>query len=239
MNYRSFCVYDFETTSKFSNSTQPVQLAGVMVHGRKLEIIPNSEFCSLIKPISDPEECARLGLDPLEDGAVAIHGKTAAMLEDAPSLKTVWSNFVEYVNEHNFRKNSWSAPISVGYNIRNFDSIIVDRICTKEPWGYGPKDEKFKCQGLFHPIHSIDLLDSMFMMMENNKEVNSLSADNLIRGVFGHVDTVGGAHDALGDVIMTAQLFCKVMRLMRKTASKIEFKGCMANEEDFPLKSFR
>lgn len=225
MNYRDFIIADFETTSKYAQTTQPVQLAAVVVHGRKLEIKQGSEFSSLIKPVFDEEECKRLNLDPLTDEAVAIHGKTRSMLEDAPTLKSVWSNFTEYTNQHNFNKNSWSAPILVGYNIRNFDSIIVDRICTKEPWNYGPKDEKFQCQGLFQPIHSVDILDLMFCLMENNKEVNSLSMDNLVRGYLGYQDKVGQAHDALSDVIACADLFCMVMRLIRRLASRTQFKG--------------
>lgn len=227
MNYRDFIILDFETTSKNPYTTQPVQLASVVVHGRKLEIKPGSEFQSLIKPNFNPEECAELELDLLTDEAAAIHGKTQAMLETAPDLKSVWANYKDYVNQHNFNKNSWSAPILVGYNSRNYDSVIVDRICTKEPWAYGPKDEKFNCQGLFQPIHSIDVLDLVFCFMENNKEVNSLSMDNLVRGYLGYQDTVGQAHDALTDVIATAELFCRIMRLIRKTSGQIKWKDGM------------
>lgn len=224
MNYKDYIIFDAETTSKFAETTQPVQIAAVVVHGRKLEIKQGSEFQSLIKPVFDEQECKRLNLDPLTDEAVAIHGKTRAMLEPAPSLKSVWSNFVDYVNEHNFNKTSWSAPILVGYNIKNFDSKIVHRICCEEPWGYGPKDEKFRCQGLFHPIHSLDLLDDMFKFFENDKDVNSLSMDNLVKGHMGY-DDGGTAHDALSDVIATAELFCMTQRLIRKTAARIQWKG--------------
>lgn len=227
MNYRDYICLDFETTSKYKDTTQPVQLAAVVIHGRKLEIKPGSEFSSLVKPIFDEEECKRLNLDPLTDEAVAIHGKTRAMLETAPSLESVWKNFTEYVNEHNFKKSSWSAPILIGYNIGNFDSRIIERICCEEPWKYGPSDEKFKCQGLFHPIHNIDLLDTMFLMFENDKDVNSLSADNLIRGHMGY--SKAGAHDALGDVRMCAELFCKTQKLFRSFVSKYKFKDAFKN----------
>lgn len=225
MNYRDYIILDFETTSKYPTTTQPVQLAAVVVHGRKLEIKPDSEFSSLIKPIFDEEECKKLNLDPLDPGAVAVHGKTEAILADAPNLKSVWSNFCDYVSEHNFHKKSWSAPIMAGYNIRNFDSLIIDRICNEEPWKYGPYDEKFKCQGLFQPIHAIDLLDFMFAMFENDKSVNSLSADNLIRGHFGYAK--GEAHDALSDVIMTAELFCRTMKWIRHRSAKTTWRDSM------------
>jgi DNA polymerase III epsilon subunit-like protein len=44
MNYRDYVVYDFETTSANPLRTQPVQIAAVVVHGRKLEIKKGSEF---------------------------------------------------------------------------------------------------------------------------------------------------------------------------------------------------
>lgn len=137
MNYNTYIVYDYESSSKSSETTQPVQLAAVAVHGRKLEIIEGSEFQSLIRPVFDEAECSRLGLDPLEDGAVQVHGKTAEILAEAPPLESVWPNFVEYVNSYNWKGTQWTAPIPVGYNIKGFDTIITNRICLSEPYKLG------------------------------------------------------------------------------------------------------
>jgi DNA polymerase III epsilon subunit-like protein len=227
MNYRDYIVYDFETTSANPYTTQPVQIAAVVVHGRKLEIKEGSQFQSLIKPIFDKDKCAKLGIDPLEDGAVAVHGKTEEILQDAPSAESVWKNFIDYVNQFNFKGGNWSAPISVGYNIKGFDSIIVNRLCTSPPYKFGPVDSKRGEQDLFNRIHSIDMLDFMFAMFENNKDVNSLSADNLIRGYMGYSN--GKAHDAMDDVIMTAELFCRTMKMLRSTAARKNFKNAFSN----------
>ena len=223
MNYRDYIVYDFETTSANPHTTQPVQIAAVVIHGRKLEIKRESEFQSLMKPVFDKDECAKLGVDPLEDGAVAVHGKTAEILQDAPSTESVWKNFTDYVNQYNFKGTNWSAPVSVGYNIKNFDSVIVNRLCSRKPYKFGPVDNKRGEQDLFNKIHSIDMLDFMFALFENNKDINSLSADNLVRGYMGYAE--GTAHDAMSDVIMTAELFCRTMRMLRTTASKKNFKN--------------
>ena len=225
MNYRKFCVVDLETTSANPNTTQPLQLAAVMVDGRKLEIIPGSEFQSLIAIVTDKDECARLGLDPLEDGAVAVHGKTEEILSKAPPLSSVWANFVEYVNGFNYKGSNWTAPIMVGYNIKGFDSKIIDRICCKAPYNLGPVDKKRGEQDLFNRIHSLDMLDFMFALFENDKEVNSLSADNLVRNHMGY--DKGKGHDAMEDVIMTAELFCRTQKMLRTLASKKNFKGSM------------
>jgi len=226
MNYRDFCVFDFETTSANPDRTQPVQIAAVMVHGRKLEVKAGSEFESLIRPVFDEEECVKLGIDPLEDGAVAVHGKTKAILESAPPIDAVWKNFTEYVNQYNYKGSNFTAPIAVGYNIRNFDLPIVQRLCCQEPYNLGPVNKKGK-PDIFNSIHIIDMLDFMFSVFENNKEVNSLSADNLIRGYMGYKDT-GQAHDALSDVIMIAELFCKIQKMIRYTASRKNFKKAFA-----------
>ena len=223
MNYRDYIVYDFETTSANPYTTQPVQIAAVAIHGRKLEIKQGSEFQTLIKPEFSIAKCKKLGVDPLEDGAVAVHGKTEEILKDAPSAESAWKNFTDYVNQYNFKGGNWGAPISVGYNIRGFDSIIVNRLCTQKPYKFGPIDEKRGEQNLFNRIHLIDMLDFMFALFENNKDVNSLSADNLIRGYMGYSE--GKAHDAMSDVIMTAELFCRTMRMLRTTAARKNFKN--------------
>lgn len=225
MNWRTFCCYDFETTSADPLSTQPCSLAAVMIDCRKLEIKSGSEFNSYIKVVTDQEECDRLGLDKMQDGAVKVHGLTEEFLSTAPSLKTVWSNFVDYTKEYNFRGTDFMAPVAVGYNIRNFDLPIVERICSKDPWNYGPKSEKFPRGNVLHPIYAIDVMDLMFTFFENNKEVNSLSADNLIRSHMGY--SKGTAHDAMSDVIMVAELFCKTMKMLRGVCKNRKFKGSM------------
>lgn len=227
MNYRDYLLLDFETTSKFAHTTQPVQLAAVVIHGRKLQIKKGSEFNSLIRPVFDEDKCRELNLDPLTDEAISKHGKTRDMLENAPDLKSVWSNFVNYVNQHNYNKTAWNAPIMIGYNSENFDYKIIHRICCEEPWKFGPRDETYNSQSLFQPITRIDLMTTMFHLFENNKDVKSLSADNLLRGYMGWEDTVAHAHDALADVMMCAEVFCKTQRLFRDFVAEYDFKDIL------------
>lgn len=225
MNYSSFIVFDFETSSANPLKTQPVQIAAVAVHSRKLEIIKGSEFQSLIKPSFDEDFCNENDLDLLQDGAVRVHGKTREILEEAPSLKSVWANFTDYVNSHNWKGSSFSAPIAVGYNISGFDLPIVKRICCDDPWKYGPSDAQGR-PSLFNPIKYVDLMHTMFQLFENHKDVNSLSADNLIRGYMGY--SKGQAHDAMSDVIMTAEVFCRTQTMLRGFSSRKKFKDAFS-----------
>jgi DNA polymerase III epsilon subunit-like protein len=228
MIYNSYVCLDLETTSPSPRRTQIVQIAAVVIHSRTLEIKPNSEFNSLVQPSFDSGFCEEHDLDLLQDGAVKVHGKTEAMLKKAPSLKSVWANFIDYVNEYNYKGTNWTAPIAMGYNSKSFDFPILDRVMLDDPWGYGPSNKQGDRQDLFNKYYSVDVMDMMFNLFENDKNVNKLSADALVRGHMGY--SKGQAHDAMGDVMMTAELFCKTQRDIRGFAKKKKFKDAFATK---------
>ena len=222
MNYRDIIVFDFETGSRNPDRTQPVQIAAVAIHGRKLTLQPNGTFESLIRPIFDDDDALEMGLDPLEDEALAINGKTREELAKAPSAKTVWKKFTNFVNNYNFKGTPYFAPIAAGYNIVGFDMPIVQRMCQM----YGPTDKKTGKQSHFNKIHRIDVMDNVWMWMENNADVKSLSMDSM-RDLFGM--SKENAHDALQDVKDTANLMIKFMKLHRRIAPKIKFEKAFAD----------
>ena len=84
MNYKDIIVFDFETGSRNPEKTQPIQIAAVAIHGRKLTVQPDGYFESLMRPILDDEEAIKMGLDPIEDEALAVNGKTREELAKAP-----------------------------------------------------------------------------------------------------------------------------------------------------------
>ena len=214
MNYNCIICFDLESTGKSSKTAQIVQIGAICVDSRRLEIMQGTEFNILIKPLYGGEAKAE-GLEELSDGAIGIHGKTHAILEESGvSLETGLSNFLSYVNDKNYSKTKWKAPIAAGYNIIGYDLPILNRDLART-----------KLENPFHPVYQIDVLQQMFLLFENNKNVTSLSADNLIRRYMGWKDE-GSSHDALGDVIMTAELMCKTMRLLRKVASTTRFENC-------------
>ena len=65
MANRDIIVFDFETGSRNPNTTQPIQIAAVMIHGRKLTVQPNGYFESLIKPLGDEKAVAAVFSDEL------------------------------------------------------------------------------------------------------------------------------------------------------------------------------
>lgn len=217
-----YCVFDFETGSKFAETTQPIQIAAVMVDPIKLEIIEGSEFESLIMPVVDEEICKKLKIDMVQDEALQVNGKKLEDLMKAPSLENVWSNFTQYVKSYQKGKSSqWNAPVPVGYNIAKFDMVILSRICKQ----YGPWDEKNRQQKIFHPMYYTDVFHTVIDWFENWNQMSSYSQSSFLE--FAGI-SAENAHDALVDVKNCTKLFIKFKKLYRninnESAPKIKWK---------------
>ena len=216
MNYNSYCLFDFETSGVDTSTAQIVQIACITIDGRRLEIVEGSEFDVLVRPLYG-DECVKAGLQELTEGAIKIHKKDHALLaEKGISLENALTNFKAYVDDKNYNKTKWKSPIAAGYNINGYDIPILKRDLSR-----------FNLDYPFHPVYTMDILQVMHSFFENDKNVTSLSADSLIRKYMGYKDK-GQSHDALSDVIMTAELMIKSMRLIRKATSSIKFKDCFA-----------
>lgn len=216
----TYIFYDFETGSRNAKKTQPIQLAAVAIHSRKLEIIPNSEFNSMICAYDDEEAIAK-GLDPLEDGALKVNKKTREEIFAAPHKKIVWKQFQDYVDRYNYNNNKWSAPIMVGFNNNGFDDIIIDSLAAE----FGPYDKEYQKQNLFHPIYNFDLFKMVLSWFENSEEVKKYSMDYM-REYLGMDQE--GAHDALVDVKQGAEMFIRFLKLQRTMSRKVKFKGAFS-----------
>ena len=247
MNYNDFCLLDFETTGVNPYSCQPIQLAAVMIHGRKLEIYPNSLFNAYIQPIWNEDECKKFNLTPMNSEITDKTSITEERLKkDGLSIKSVWNEFSQYVNKYNHKKSKWGAPIKAGMNIDRYDSIIIDRICgghfrkakneldkmvsggiienkikLTDPYGFGPWDNDRCEETLFFPRDSIDLLRIIWMWTENMPEIRSIGMDAM-REWLG-IDSAG-AHNAIKDVQDCAAILIKFLKLHRHYAPKVKFK---------------
>jgi DNA polymerase III epsilon subunit-like protein len=217
INRNTFIIYDYETGSRNPNKTQPIQLAAIAMDPRTLTFIPGSEFNSMIQPIWDKEEQAKLELDDIEDGALEVNKKTREELKSAPQAKVVWNNFITYVKNFNSSGKDWDSPILVGYNNINFDTIINTRMAKL----YGNYDqEKNRCN-LFHPIHEIDVQRLLFGWFESDYSLSKYNLD-AVRDFFGI--SKENAHDALQDVLDTGNIFARFLNLQRKMAKNVKWK---------------
>ncbi len=223
--YRDYCVMDLETSGKNPNGCQITQIAAVVIHGKKLTLQPGGIFNIEVRPEFDDEKAIAAGFDPVEQEALDITRKTREQLEKAIGPKEAWSQFVNFVNKFNAKGSPYFAPIPVGYNINNFDLPIVERYCRI----YGPKEEKTGRQKLFNPIFKVDMMDNLFMWFEDHSAVQKLNLGYL-RDFFGFPEkSKANAHDALYDVVDTANLFIKFLKYHRKHSEKTKFEKSFAD----------
>lgn len=223
MNRNFLCVFDFETGSKFANKTQVTQIAALILEPRKLEIVEGGVFNTEVCPIFDDEKATALGLDPVSDEALNITQKTKAQLLTAPSIDVVWKDFVAFISRYKVAGNSsWSNPIPVGYNITNFDMPIINRLCKQ----YGPYDNNYGVQNLFHPVNQVDIFFDIWRWTDNVKinDNNSKSLDS-VRDWLGM--SKDGAHDALNDVIDCAEIIKRFMYKYRDMYKQTKFKDAL------------
>lgn len=227
INYNKICVFDFETDGTDPKVCSPVQLAAIILDPIKLEVIPNSEFNITFKPETlekDPEY-------EYTTDVVDFHAKVAGCAKadimnkwrNNPEQQHSWKMFVEYLSKYHSRsskKSQFSAPIAAGYNIYRFDLPIIDRLSNK----YGNTNKEGKTD-LFYPRDVVDIMNLVFYWFEQNSELKSYTLDSL-RDYFGI--SKEGAHDALKDIRDSAQILIRFMKLHRRLASNIKFKGSFA-----------
>lgn len=201
-------VFDFETWSKFPDRCQVVQVACCAIDYVRLQIIEGSEFSTYMRP---------LDMNDYETQAIKINGITPEKVAGAPPLELAWRNFVDHVRQFNPRgKSPFSAPIPAGKNIRNFDLIIVDRLCRKF------KDvDKAGTPNLFHTRSQFDIEEDLYRWFGHTEELPSFAMD-AVRPYLGL--KTEGAHDARVDVLQTAHILLRFLQLYRSMSKRIKFK---------------
>jgi DNA polymerase III epsilon subunit-like protein len=235
-------VRDYETGSKNKYKTQPIQIGAVIVDIKKLEIVEDSLFVSSMRPELDDEVAKKNGLDAVEDEALKINGFTREELVHAPDTKLVWENYLSYLEKYNLKgKNGskWDAPIIGGFNSSNFDDVIDIRMCEK----YGPKLDEWGGWSIYHPMYNFDvfaMVQHLFFSIKLNDR-GSLSMDSL-RDYFG-MDKEN-AHKADVDVLQTAALMIKILKLYKKLINgdlgpKIKFAQSFGSENEMIKKILR
>jgi DNA polymerase III epsilon subunit-like protein len=215
LNRKIIC-FDFETDGTNPNECQPVEIAAVAIDNRTLEIVPNSEFHSMMKP--DGIEKEGYLTDSVKD-CVAWHAKMQkttpeAILENwrkAPEQKVVWERFNEYILKYNWKKNNWFAPIACGANIRNFDLKIVDRL-----------NDKYKVKFMFWKRDVVDIQDLSFLWLTWHNECPKNFKVDTLREWFGK--SMEGQHTAIQDVRDEAWFATKYLKLHRHVVQEVGVK---------------
>ena len=208
------CFLDFETGSLNPYKCQPLQLAAIMIDLTRMKIVDDSLFSTYIQPELDEEKCRKAGLDPVQDSALQVNKINLDDLAKAPKPRHAWKRFIKYLKNYNLdgqKGDRWCSPIMAGFNIVNFDAIIVREMCAR----YGPPLDNTGRQTLFNPKCMFDLsmeVQSWFFHTDISS-TGSFSMD-ACREFFGY--SMEGAHNAVVDVQQGADLLLRFLKLKKE-----------------------
>lgn len=211
------CVYDFETDGKFAEICQPVELACVMIDQYTLEIIPGSQFESMMKPegIDSPEYFTDAVMETIGWHARLRKCTNEEIIEKwkgAPNQETVWRLFSAHVDKYNRDGKQFTAPHAGGMNIKLYDNIIADRL-----------NAKYKIGKMFN-YESVDIRDLAFYWLVWDYSLPKRNMDAL-REYFGMPPSE--AHTAWADVSDSANLIMKFMKYHKALFKKDKFRNSM------------
>lgn len=203
-------VYDFETVGKTESQAKngweaiPVSLAAKAYHGDTLEPFENGEFYSLMMP--------DISLDEVADSCYSFLKMSKSDFNGVPSQKACWKEFQEFVMKYNPEGNKWAAPMSVGQNIKGFDSKIVKRLNKLHLPNKGPKSI------VFSDFWTLDLLDIIWLWfheIHKTEELPDFKLETLLRFCRIPFDPAK-LHNAQYDVAKTGELIMKFLNWHRK-----------------------
>jgi DNA polymerase III epsilon subunit-like protein len=204
---RNFCVFDFETNGRNTNTCEILSIGSVIIDKNKLQIV--DEFVSLVQPSS------KEALETQEaKGALDVNHLDPDKLMEAPSAEIVFKTWADWIKKYNINKdkNSFGSPIATGWGSDRFDVPILERYCEK----YGYWDSKWNNMTLMNPVFTFDVMKQFWLMTRTNSEVkNCKLGDSAIYMGISEEEVAANAHDALWDVTMTAKIGIRFLKLMR------------------------
>ncbi len=220
INNNIILCYDLETSHYNPYRCDLWEIGAVPIDPRTLEIKYDEAFSSLSKPpgITDWPRYAERTQKARDVNKISIEA-----LQEAPAEEQVFKKFVHFVKKYT-KGHITKAPVAAGFNIINFDNIIMNRLC----WKYKVVDKEGS-PTLFMPRDKIDLIDLMFNWFESYGDGPNKYSMKFLRPYFGISEE--RAHRATKDVEDTAALIVRFLKFQRQLSSKYahQFKGSFAN----------
>lgn len=211
INNNFVCVLDLETCSLRRDEYSPISLSTLIIDPKKMEIVPDSQFDSLMKP---------LDFTKIEQKALEVNKITIEQLQVAPDQSVVWGQFVNYLKKYNISNGMFGRPIICGYNIINFDLPIIRALCNK----YGNTDKEGN-QNIFHNIWTYDLMFEVFWWFNHVNDLQNFKLDTIRQFLGMDGDSLIHAHTSKQDIIDTAKIFIRFQKLKRNLYQKINFRN--------------
>ena len=224
MDYRHYVMYDYETTDSNPQRCEICQIGAVAVNRYNLQI--KDRFVSDCKPEN---------FDNINPKALQVNKFTIERLEAAPKMRVVWPSFVAFVRRHSMGKgdNSYTYPISGGYGIETFDSIITSRYCKK----YGQWNKNREQATLFNPVFNFDVQRHIWFWFHNNPDIKNIKLTTVLEYMGVSKTVLESAHDALFDAEWAAKIGIRLLTVARNLTDINEatgkrrmcMKGCFSN----------
>lgn len=213
MNPCYIICYDLETSGLDCEKDEIVQIAAIIIDPQTLQIVEDSLFNSLVRPVSifsgTDEEIEKNWWD--HQGAWDVNKKTMEQLKKAPLPEHVWKKFVAYVKKYTCGGVK-GKPILAGHNIVGFDNKWLEVLA-----------ERYKTPNLFNKTIILDTMYFGFLNFYGLPEPADYKLDSW-RKFFGV--SLDGAHDASNDATICSKILIKFLALNRRFAPKVSFKDC-------------
>ena len=173
----NYVVFDLETTGVSAQNDEIIEISALKVKQGEV----TETFSTLINPgRSIPYQ------------ATKVNGITDKMVEEAPAIKEVLSEFLEFIEDE----------VLVGHNIRTFDLKFVER-ATQE--AFGRKIEN-------------DFIDTLPMSRSCLPQLKYYK----LTDIAAHFKiAVEGAHRALGDCVMNQKCFEELGKIQKDLVLEI------------------
>lgn len=211
-------VYDLETTGLDANKVFPIQFAALPINGVTLKIMESNVFNQMCKPpnfddmINYKDDSGNV-IDNVKYGLWKFHAEHRGMtieqiidlVRGSPPMSLVFEQFQQFIASF---KAKGKSPVLGGFNIVNYDNIIVNRLL----------DGK---KGAWNPIFFLDAMQLSYTWLRSN-DMKSLGLDAL-RNHFG---LTKGGHEALKDCKDTALILTRFLNFQQQLAIS---KGYFAN----------
>jgi len=177
-----YIVFDLETTGVSPETDDIIEISALKVRGHKVR----EDFSSLVNPGRH-----------IPAGATAVNGITDEMVMDAPDIKTVMGQFIEFIGD----------GVLVGHNIHTFDTNFI----YDAAW-----------ESLGKELGN-DYIDTLYMARRCLPELSH----HRLTDIAAHfqIDTEG-AHRAMADCLMNQRCFEELGKLQKSAGEELTCPKC-------------
>lgn len=198
-------VYDLETTGKDADTAFPIQFAAVPIDGITLKVKAGDVFNQMCRP-PNFEDMANYKDDKEKTGLWQFHAEhrgttidnVIELVGSSPQMDVVFEQFKKYVS---LFKSKAGNPMLGGFNIFNYDNVIISRILKGEKGGW-------------NPIYYYDVMQ-MCKTWLRSAGLKRMSLDALRE----HFGLTKGGHEALKDCEDTAAILTRFLSYQQQLAA--------------------